>query len=202
MLRGDLMPTAFPNLAGAWHSAGGACAIAQDASNNLTLTNETGQSSPGSFQDATLVVAAAWGNLVGTLSGAAPNLVINWANGTTWTEGAPPAPTALPIRYGYGAPAAPLFWSLEHLATTKRLDFKTGQLSSAPQWLVQPLSEDTGPDAGGYSTNFPVLAAGALPDGLYCVRIHLRTNPTNPADWSMKAVGWMGVTFANGLAVA
>jgi hypothetical protein len=50
----------------------------------LTLTNENGDSSPGSLQGTNQVVAPGWQFVVGTLS--PDGSQINWSNGTMWAR--------------------------------------------------------------------------------------------------------------------
>ena len=58
----------------------------------MTFTDESGDSSPGSFlnpEEPHQVVATAWGNLVGTLVTTAAGMQIDWANGTRWEQPRP-----------------------------------------------------------------------------------------------------------------
>jgi hypothetical protein len=79
----------MPRLAGTWFINGSQTTQVVQPSNGTALTfiNENGQSSPGSIQDTTHVVATGWGNLVGTLVAIAGGQIeINWANGTAWAK--------------------------------------------------------------------------------------------------------------------
>ncbi len=71
---------------GAWCAQGDANKHASIASNGafLTLTNETGDTSPGQLQGKSGIIAPGWQFVSGTLSGDASQ--INWSNGTYWTR--------------------------------------------------------------------------------------------------------------------
>jgi hypothetical protein len=75
-----------PQIAGQWFISGNKPTQIQQNGGNLTFINENGQSSPGSFQSQTQVVATAWGNLVGTLVPTYDGLRIAWSNGTAWDQ--------------------------------------------------------------------------------------------------------------------
>ncbi len=73
--------TSVPLLATMWNF-NGPTFIAQSGT-SLVFTNEFGMTARGTFLSSTQVVAADWGNLVGTLSNS--NQLISWANNTAWT---------------------------------------------------------------------------------------------------------------------
>jgi hypothetical protein len=71
---------------GAWCAQGDPSKHASIADNGgfLTLTNETGDTSPGQYQGKTGIVAPGWQFVTGTLS--PDGSQINWSNGTFWAR--------------------------------------------------------------------------------------------------------------------
>jgi hypothetical protein len=71
---------------GAWCAQGDPSKHASIADNGgfLTLTNETGDTSPGQYQGETGIVAPGWQFVTGTLS--PDGSQINWSNGTFWAR--------------------------------------------------------------------------------------------------------------------
>jgi hypothetical protein len=71
---------------GAWCAQGDPSKHASIADNGgfLTLTNETGDTSPGQYQGKTSIVAPGWQFVTGTLS--PDGSQINWSNGTFWAR--------------------------------------------------------------------------------------------------------------------
>ena len=71
---------------GAWCAQGDPSKHASIADNGgfLTLTNETGDTSPGQYQGQTGIVAPGWQFVTGTLS--PDGSQINWSNGTFWAR--------------------------------------------------------------------------------------------------------------------
>ncbi len=75
-----------PNLSGNWYRTNDPCkrTLITQSGNTLTFTNEFGNSSKGSFLDATTVVATDWeGGLRGRISSDGSR--IDWANGASWS---------------------------------------------------------------------------------------------------------------------
>jgi hypothetical protein len=91
----------LPDISGTWYSGGDRakrCRIEQSGT-SLTLRNEDGWTATGSFTNPSQITTT-WGSFGSrtTITGRISNDLetIRWSNGTSWTRGSGPEPTAIP----------------------------------------------------------------------------------------------------------
>jgi hypothetical protein len=97
-LGGTLVPTALgiridwsngssweePRLGGQWFTGGNQPTAIYEGPDSLTLVNERGEISLGYVESDDRIIAAGWGNLVGSVVTTRTGRQINWSNGTSW----------------------------------------------------------------------------------------------------------------------